>query len=429
MANVFEKLLLPKPSEDKDELGIKKRHRKKHPGKSQRDKGRSDRFRETMGNQAMAGSIADSINSTLFAGFEHLKLEFEYARSAIRDNPKILTTSTRGIGFTLQTLFKQFNDVTNNPPECTVYDAYRVSLAQAELKLLSAGKQQVDSPPEFEREMYYEPCLPLEIRDATESITKNFNVIESTVGAIGNFEYEGQHYYSKMPKPGGPVSTAILFSNLRKTVEDLSSPRTPQSVREQFYKTSPLPGARWGGSQERVEDSDEDESLIPRRGGRRRRRRQVVDAGDFPLLLNPDDFMPSDYSIDDYKNDVATYKDLLTWLEKKRLPGFVGTGSIVYDGKGQRSQLISNRISEMRIETNHFNGESINWKITQYPVGKTNSFWTPVKLDLTATILGVMQLIGEVPTDAMGDPYSVREPGNAAATVSLDWFNLVGSVK
>ncbi|KAF2886019.1 hypothetical protein ILUMI_20154 [Ignelater luminosus] len=121
-----------------------------------------------------------------------------------------------------------------------------------------------------------------------------------------------------IPRPNKALSTSVLFSNLRSTVVALSDARISQQIRKDFYDTSPLPGAIWGGR--RIEgmdsdDDDEDGTAHPRR----RRRRPVAARGDWPLLLNPDDFMPVNYTIEDLRDDVNRFQDLVNWASRKNL--------------------------------------------------------------------------------------------------------------
>lgn len=109
---------------------------RKPASKASRDKQRSEKFRSDAGEKVMKGVVAKDIEDTLFMGFEDQKEAILEMMECFRKNPKLLPTSTRVAGMILQSTFKKVHLTTRNQPDCTVYEAYRVTLAQMELKLL-----------------------------------------------------------------------------------------------------------------------------------------------------------------------------------------------------------------------------------------------------------------------------------------------------
>lgn len=101
----------------------------------------SEAFRERKGVETQK-IIDKDIEDTLFFGFKDMKDALNVVPEVIRTNPKMLTISMRVIGFNLQFLYKKIHNTTRNQPACSIYEAYRVSLLQAENKLLSAQREQ-----------------------------------------------------------------------------------------------------------------------------------------------------------------------------------------------------------------------------------------------------------------------------------------------
>jgi hypothetical protein len=119
------------------------RKQKKPPAKSSRDKVRSEAFRERVGEKVMKDVVAKDIKDKLFMGFEDQKEAILQMAESFRKNPKLIPVSTRGTGFLLQSIYKSIHLTTRNRPDCTIYEAYRVTLAQTELKLLENEQKQV----------------------------------------------------------------------------------------------------------------------------------------------------------------------------------------------------------------------------------------------------------------------------------------------
>ncbi|KAJ8729027.1 hypothetical protein PYW07_006723 [Mythimna separata] len=71
------------------------------------------------------------------------------------------------------------------------------------------------------------------------------------VNCIGVLRHQGDVYLPVLPKEkyiqGSfmPNCSRVTLSNLRKTVVAMADPRTPRVVRDDFYRNSPKPGARW----------------------------------------------------------------------------------------------------------------------------------------------------------------------------------------
>lgn len=121
--------------------------------------------------------------------------------------------------------------------------------------------------------------------DVTSKNDRNFATLARLISAVGNFELDGIEYtprFPVLPESKFPDPVNVQATNLRNVVVALSDPMTDRNVRKYFFDHNPLPCARWN-----LENDPE-----------------------FPLLVNPDDFMTSNYDQDDLLNDVTHVNSL-----------------------------------------------------------------------------------------------------------------------
>lgn len=154
----------PKPHFDEEPQHQHPQQRKlgkKPASKASRDKQRSEKFRTAVGEKVMKDVVAKDIEDTLFLGFEDQKDAINEMMESFRRNPKLLPTSTRGSGMILQSVVKKIHLTTPRQPDCTIFEMYRVTLAQMELKLLKSEQQQVHPLYGYDRELFFTPHLTL----------------------------------------------------------------------------------------------------------------------------------------------------------------------------------------------------------------------------------------------------------------------------
>lgn len=280
--------------------------RPRPPSQRQRDSRRQDAFRDNNPKTKQAQKdIEDRINKELYFGFGDAITAEKQVDFAIQKTAAIVPVTTRAVGFYSQWLFKKIYELygrrPDRVPECTPYAFYRVSLAQYEYRLLCGRSAQVNTLG-IDAGLFYRPRLTIEERDVIKAMAVTFSPLTNLIAGIGNFEYEGEAYYVKCPDD---YVLGILFSNLRTIVERISNPATPQAERQRFYDLNPLPFAAWNQPQ--------------RAGVRRRADGQIPADPGFPLLLNPGDFMPDGYDIDDFERDVHRVKNFISFVARKEI--------------------------------------------------------------------------------------------------------------
>lgn len=234
----------------------------------------------------------------------------------------------------------------------------------------------------------------------------SFSPLTNLLDGIGSFEYENEAYYVKCPND---KILGILFSNLREAVERVANPETLQADRQAFYDLNPLPFANWNQ---------------PARAGVRRRHDQpVVDPG-FPLLLNPGEFMPPGYGVEDFEHDVHQVKNLISFVARKEVKMLSAGALINYEASGHQRILVSNNATGIRNPVWMF---AADWGNEQLPQGDLDSFWTPVTIKSRDFFMGAMNLVGEY-RPGVGDAYAFRSPLIARGLAKHRWTTLIDNM-
>lgn len=86
----------------------------KTPSKSNRDKKRSDAYREKKGQELTETTIKSNVEDVLFKGFEDLKQVIEEMSTIVTKNPSALPVTTRGIGFDTYMIYKHIQSTIKN---------------------------------------------------------------------------------------------------------------------------------------------------------------------------------------------------------------------------------------------------------------------------------------------------------------------------
>lgn len=383
---------------------------KKKNSKQQRDEKRRDDFREKKGKETM-DNLKKELDKELFFGFTMDSKAFEGQKIGVSPQAKILPISTRSVGLTTQAMFVKVNQTMRNIPQCSVYEAYRVSLAQMEYKVIESGRNQLMNVNTNYND-YQALHMALEYREALLGCPINFNVIASAINAVGSFEYNQIQYYCKIPNRAVPDPLTVSFSNLKRTVSMMSLESTPIATRKYFYENNPLPGAKWKGV------------APPRRG-----RRDEFEIN--PILTNPQDFWPVDYGIEDFNDDLQRFNGLLSWTSRKSLKYVNVESKIVYSGSGSPTCFVSNYCEGLRNSDPLLNADgSIDWQNTAMPVGRMSEFWTPDRLDDMTMYIGMLQLLGEIPGKSKERFSYVRSVENCVMRADRAWtamfINMMG---
>lgn len=98
-----------------------------------RDQRRQDAFREEIGKKKQK-ELQDQLDKDLFFGFSYDSKAMEAQKVTVVPQAKIIPITTRGIGFAAHSIFVRISRTIRNLPPCSVYQLYRVSLAQLEYR-------------------------------------------------------------------------------------------------------------------------------------------------------------------------------------------------------------------------------------------------------------------------------------------------------
>jgi len=380
--------------------------RGKPPSKRGRDKARSERHRLMIGAEE-SKELKKELDKTLFFGFNLEAKAIDASGFNVVKQAKVLPVSTRVVGLTVQSMFVTLNQRLTKLPDCSVYEAYRVSLAQTELKMMKSQEASVLRV-NAENISFYRPRLSIEEEKILKTCPINFNVIANAINAIGKFEYNQTTYYPKFINRSVPDPYTITYSNLKRTVYGLSLPGTPRDERKYFYENNSLPGAKWKGTNSKGKRSREEEEIYD------------------PILVNPKDFWPEDYDEDDLRDDVHRYQGLLAWASGKSLKYVNLESKIDYEGPGLKTLLVSNNSdNDLRNSEVIVVDDKIDFTSMSMPIGSLSEFWSPELIDETTAYIGALQLLGEVPSNARNAPeYIVRTVENSSVRMSHTWASM-----
>jgi len=341
----------------------------------------------------------------------------------------VIPVTTRSAGFMSQFLFCKFHrlmNAFNRRIESTVYQLYRVTLLQIEAKIAQCMGCTDD--------LFRRVHITFEQMDVLNRFNANFSLFANLVNAIGILKAFGTTFLPRLPaqERNGrinfvPEPTTVTFSNLRAIVSSLADRQTPWEFRMYFYEHSPLPGAHWGGekrrpdtSKEKDKDKDDDQNMP-----------STSNEGDFPILLNPNDFMPLNYTQDDLCDDVSAIRTLLHIVGQK-YPKYIYLGQLDFRRVGNPSILVSNDVGTLRCKDLAYSEDSgPNYNNEKPLVGNLDRFWSPEFLTDLEFYLGVNHLFGERPQEKVRtDAHTLRSPICVKQDALVDYettiFNLLG---
>lgn len=231
----------------------------------------------------------------------------------------IIPITTRGIGLLSDICFKSVKVCYPKSVErsnCTVYECYRVALAQHNLQMsksfgISFG--------------FTDPCIrDVSIQNnynnigiVTEFENLSFLPVADLINSSGYFDFKGIKFRPIIYEPQKnnknniiPDPYVITINNLRDTVVALSDPTTDLDVRKEFIANNPIPGAKF------------------------------IDN----LLINPDEIIPDNYDRNLFAEDYTKFKSMLSILKYKmekyrRKPYPIATCN--FNGAGNFVQLVT----------------------------------------------------------------------------------------
>lgn len=289
-----------------------------------------------------------------------------------------LSISTRAIGFGLCHL--NFIAVTYNEIQIpNVYSQYRVFLAVLEAKLENLKRHY--PLPARDTELVERYQVDAMLLHVAQTATIAPEPIQRVINAVGIITYDEGIYIPAVSRGQDdergrfvPRPENILYSTLRKTVEALASPATPDRYRRRFEENNPIPGAIWENH----------------------------------LLTNADEIMPLNYTTDHLREDIALLSPYLSKLQK-HVPKMVG-GTIDFKSVGKLSSFVCNKMSGLHIPS-RLPAEALDvYYRRAYPRGNIHDYSCFAKLTAADRLEGQLNLLGELPTfgNYIHPVYSIR---------------------
>jgi hypothetical protein len=231
-----------------------------------------------------------------------------------------------------------------------------------------------EAPVQRVDETYEIPVRP-DFLLVTQTVNAYPDQIGRVIQAVGPFQ-DGNEYFvpaltcSQTDRRGRfiPQSERVILSHLRETVVSLMDEETPPQTRNVFYHNNTIPGAIW--------------NKLP---------------DDSYILVNGNEIIPENYNSDSLRDDIDDYSRMHTWLQKK-IPKYVRTGRLDYDGRGERSLLVSNNQNRIKIRDRR-QGQTLRDYYSELKLeGNIYEFWSSRDLKKLEQLEGQMNLLGELPS-------------------------------
>lgn len=192
-----------------------------------------------------------------------------------------VAVSTRGIGITTCETYRTLASYVDARPP-SIFATYRIGLFCLEAKVRSV-KGKVVPLGRVQAEMEEERSFGAAFFQNAQTVSGLPRPVEMVINAVGVVKTSGATYFPVLPAQvynthNGerrlcPQPERVSFSSLRKIVEALANPGTPEAWRRHFFTHCPLPGAK------------------------------VVNQ----LLTNPDDIIVADYGEDQLLDDIREF--------------------------------------------------------------------------------------------------------------------------
>lgn len=324
---------------------------------------RSGNFREKKAEDFHA-SRDIYIREQLFVGCSNSEGALPSVGEVVAKEAIAMPISTRGVGTASIHMAKTVSKLTP-AIEVDVRSVYRAGLGLVEARL--ARQQGMFNRPNS----LAGDSLDVDVSNPLIHTIRHIPMVPEPffrlVNCIGILKHQGDIYLPVLPKElyvrnaFTPRCHTVLLSNLRRTVEVLSDPRTPRLIREEFYNNSPIPGARWEGRR----------------------------------LANPDAIIPPDYDNVAFKRDLDHLNDLAIYLERN-LPKMAG-GPVDLSSPGNQAQLLSSDLEHLKVPD--YTQETLMQYIRGAEIqGNVTAFWSQAEVEGPFRILGALCLLGETPT-------------------------------
>nr|QYW05760.1 MAG: hypothetical protein [Partitiviridae sp.] len=298
------------------------------------------------------------------------------------------SVTTRGIGFSTAIFYDRIIATWNMhaiSEIANIHQVYRVHLWMAHYKMYLAQQLQTEMCSGYNSFEYID--IPYEIKCVLDTIAEVPSLISFTLGCMGKMQNGNRVYhmgYSKKPAERNQLEYYTLCvnpDNIRGILNSLDA-SSDAEMRNEYFRYNSIPGLR------------------------------VVNG----VLMNADEVYPEGYDADMLREDVHSYKNLLTRVQS-RLPKhvirpFSWHGRAVTAGLVSCARLACNvtakfkavdcSLKRARVRTN--DGEPVEVVSAgsgssvferSIVVGEHGQFWTVGPDDHQQNVLGAMSMVGE----------------------------------
>lgn len=349
----------------------------------------------------------------LYYGFRNLSDAMQSMQINTVSRSIILPISTRSAGFIIRFMITKFSrlgiqNINYHNLGCALY---RVTLFQINLKIALALHNQCSR--NIGHAEFMTLNIPSEMKNAICGMGANFAPLVNLISSIGVVRAFGTVYIPRIPTLTSTLDcdpTLVYFHNLRHIVIALANPVTDVNVRRYFYDHCPIPNAIWNTQRlGRARDGDG----------------QVVDPNPdaFPVLLNPDDIMPTIYDFQNMVNDITIISDAIEKIGRK-YEKFISVGGVDYNTLGNFTQLVSNHVESVRCipvtDQRNYNDDFSGIS------GSINEYWSSEMIGESEFYLGSLHLLGEIPIRGIQFPvHEVRSLRNAKQEGNVDYISSI----
>lgn len=362
----------------------KKKGKRKFRGKGSSEK-HSEAHRDRINSETIAAHRAKVFGKTFGdADLEPLP-EIRELEEPVERLVSQISASTRGIGFAVAVSYERAlaSFPVKVPQLCTVFQAYRASLLQAFLKVVTAYEER---PKASLDPVDVDYVLTEELRQLIRGFPDSFSLVANVVSGLGWFEHSGCAFWPyiqcRLDRQGRviPDPFCVLPSNLRSTAERMTV-MARAAAREQFVRLNPWPGANYDAEFR---------------------------------LVNIDDVVPEDWpNRVSARRDLLAYQALLQFLANKSQRC---VRSCDFRGKGSPHALVSRRAllgERVAVEGNDY--------IIQFH--PDSQLYGVLPVSEQEAVRGGLSLVGEAIA-----PSRYRSPNIATWTRSFDWLFCADSV-
>lgn len=267
------------------------------------------------------GDLAEDLKKKLFPGIKNESV-MDRLESVQTFKAVTLCITTRAIGFSAVNIFTSLYEFNNVPVQGEITQFYRVGLAIIQTKVALAQRG-VTAIMDNEDD-YAELSVQEDLVSLVKSVVALPDQFTSVINAIGKVKTNDRLYVPKIGKHNEtrgrrfiPQSEQVTYQNLRMTVQSLADEHTAVEYRRRFYRNNPIPVTIW-------------------RNG-----------PDEPILTNPDEIMPADYTIGYLTDDINDLRGKMNFLNKKAPKYF--TKAVSFSPDGDKSMLVCNSQENLRV--------------------------------------------------------------------------------